>query len=142
MTTLICKGVCGTEAESANCQGVCMRKGGKLPSMINYQTVFPLCKNISVYMLLLVSVYLCEHNSKKKKKKQLFTVTLYLKDRIQSLSAVNSFTNNLEDTCPSCIGIIKLIEVKSVEQLLVVCTPFLRSLSLVYCHISCKMWQK
>ena len=108
-----------------------MREGGKLPSMINYQTVFPLCKNISVYLLLLVSVYLCEHNSKKKHKKQLFTVTLYLKDRIQSLSAVNSFTINLGDTCPSCIGIIKLIEVKSVEQLLVLCTPFLRSLSLL-----------
>ena len=46
-----------------------MREGGKLPSMINYQTVFPLCKNISVYLLLLVSVYLCEHNSKKKQKK-------------------------------------------------------------------------
>ena len=44
-----------------------MREGGKLPSMINYQTVFSLCKNISVYLLLLVSVYLCEHNSKKKK---------------------------------------------------------------------------
>ena len=43
-----------------------MREGGKLPSMINYQTVFLLCKNISVYLLLLVSAYLCEHNSKKK----------------------------------------------------------------------------
>ena len=58
---------------------------------------------------------------------------------------MNSFANNLGDTFPSCIGIIKLIEVKSVERLLVLCTPFLatlRSLSLVYCHISCKMWQK
>ena len=52
---------------------------------------------------------------------------LLSKDRIQSLPAVNSFANNFGDTFSSCIGIIKLIEVKSVERLLVLCTPFLRS---------------